>query len=113
MGYKAGYFSLSGEKLIDITDKNLDTLPQELKELMVELKDAASFYAESKKDDPFFYYVKGAGEVFRFKGICYKLSPGFLNVDGYIFDGLMHRMGYEDKLVELGAEEVFNTGMLD
>ncbi len=34
-------------------------------------------------------------------------------MDGYIFGGLMSRMGYEDKLVELGAEEVFYTGMLD
>lgn len=113
MGYKAGYFTLSSEELIIITDENLDTLPQELKELLVELKKAAPLYAESKKDDPFFYYVKGAGEVFRYKGKCYELSPGFLDVDGYIFGGLMSRMGYEDKLVELGAEEVFYTGMLD
>lgn len=113
MGYKAGYFSLSSEELINITDEKLDALPLELRELLVELKEVAPIYAESKKDDPFFYYVKGAGEVFRYKGICYELSPSFLGVDGYIFGGLMHRMGYEDKLVELGAEEVFYTGMLD
>ena len=87
-------------------------IPKELNLLFTKWKD----YAEKNKEDyyknAFYCPVKGACEVFRYEGVSYRIYPAFFDIDGEYFEYLMLRQ-IENELVELGAEEVFCTAVMD
>lgn len=113
MGSRASYFSLKESELLTITKEGLGGLPEELQSLLNRWSDIAAegmqaYMAESHCP------VKGAREIFRYKGVGYRLYPGFFGIPQEYFEYLMIKNGgMEDELVELGAEEVFCTGMAD
>jgi len=110
-GYRAGYFSLAGSELTEVTKEGLDSLPRELGGLLRKWMDRA---AEGKDIDNICYRVKGASEVFRYKGVCYVVYPRLFDVTQEYFEVLMlGNQGMEEELVRIGAEEVFCTGMMD
>ena len=110
-GYKAGYMVLQGD-FVTITSNNINEIPKELDLLFAKWKD----YAEKNKEDyyknTFYCSVKGASEVFRYEGVNYRIYPSFFNIDGEYFEYLMLRQ-IENELVEMGAEEVFCTAVMD
>lgn len=113
MGYKVGYFSLSRSEFVEITKENLSHLPEELQILLNKWTNkAAEGMEEYDRHDH--CPVKYASEVFRYEGVCYRIYPSFFNASEDYFEYLM--IGYngmEDELVEIGAEEVFCTAMID
>ena len=110
-GYKAGYMALQGD-FVTITSENIGEIPKELNLLFTKCKE----YAEKNKGDyyknAFYCPVKGASEVFRYEGVNYRIYPSFFDIDGEYFEYLMLRQ-IENELVEMGAEEVFCTAVVD
>lgn len=113
MGSKATYFSLSSEELIEITDENFETLPEELKKLLNRWKRTANYFKSDFENRSCICPVKGASEVFRYKGIPYVIYPSFLDVSQEYFEYLMYAKHMEDELLCLRAEEIFCTAMAD
>ena len=110
-GYKASYMALQGD-FVTITSENIGEIPKELNLLFTKWKE----YAEKNKEDyyknAFYCPVKGASEVFRYEGVNYRIYPSFFDIDGEYFEYLMLRQ-IENELVEMGAEEVFCTAVVD
>ena len=110
-GYKAGFASLQGD-FVTITGENVDTIPKELGEIVKSWKEYAEKNKESYYERGGYCPVKGASEIFRYEDVNYKILPSFFGIDGDYFEYLMLRH-IEDELVEIGAEGVFCTAVLD
>lgn len=110
-GYKASYMSLNGDFVV-ISDKNINSIPNEIVRIFKEWKIYGQAHQEEYYKNGNYCPVKGASEVFRYNGINYSVMPEFFGLYPDYFEYIMIKF-VEDALVEIGAEEVFCTAMID
>ena len=110
-GTKAFFASLYGDFTV-ITRENLDSIPVEIADVLKYWKKYAEDNLEEYQKNGGYCPVKFAGEQFRYDGVNYKVNPGFFGISPEYFEYIMVRH-VEDALVDIGAEEVFCTAMVD
>lgn len=105
MGSKSGYNKCQGPVTCLCVDNNI---PDKLNSFLIKWTE------EAKKQSNYTpqWYVKYAGIVFQYEGKWYALGPEHLGgISQELFEHLSREM--ENELVEMDAEDVFYTGMLD
>ncbi len=117
MGSRSGYDKSSGNDVIWLGFQ--EKMPEVLRCFIDKWTAEAINYTNYQICCP----VKYAGIVFRYENIWYRISPGSIGITeetlgglqscwvNEMFENLAGKMGTE--LVELGAEDVFYTGMMD
>lgn len=86
-------------------ESSLDDLPKEFRDLFAEFTEIAKNAPEPC------WYVKYAVLYFTYEGKPYAIGPGTLDTEGRIFDSIEWMLS--DRLYELGAYDMFYSGMLD
>ena len=109
-GYVVGYQSLRHPETIDM-ENHLDDYPPELAALLLKWREKANaLYGQWVGR----YYIKNAAAYFRYKERDYCLYPfGFGDGSNEFFEDLFLCYGMQEALLELGAIEVFYSGMMD
>ena len=109
-GYTVGYHSVRNEEMIDI-ERYPDKYPPELVAFVSGWQEKAEVLYQKWVGH---YYIKLAAVYFRYKGRNYSIFP-FKFGDGSdeFFEDLFLCYGMQEALLELGATEVFYSGMMD
>lgn len=109
-GYTVGYQSLQQPETIDMAN-HLDEYPPELSDFLLEWREKANaLYGQWVGR----YYIKNAAAYFRYKERDYCLYPfAFGDGSNEFFEDLFLCYGMQEALLELGAIEVFYSGMMD
>ena len=94
------------------TEENMNSIPEEIINILLKWKEYGQRHQQEYYSDPFICPVKFASEIFRYKGIDYVVYPDFMGLMKEYFEYLMIQK-VEDELVDIGAEEVFCTAMMD
>ncbi len=104
MGSRIGYdWSWKADKVYNFNDP--DTPKQ-----LLEFRDKWAKKFQESESEPR-YYEKYAGFVFEYGGRAYKVSAGEFGESSSVFSMFSYEM--QNELIEMGAEKVFYTGMLD